>query len=130
MRFALIFAGEVEVNIGRFVAVEAEEGFKRNFMPVANHIRAAVRAILFRHIKARAVLVVGVEFGIFALRATVVRRQGVHFGNPRHGRHERRADRTTRADMVAVVFGIPHQFLRDDIQNRETVLDNRIEFPV
>ena len=130
VRFALVFTGEVQVDIGRFVAVEAEERFERDFVTVANHRRAAMGAVFFRHIKAGTVFAVGIKFGIFTVGATVVGRQGIDLGNPRHCRDKRRTDRTTRTDVVAVVLGIPNQLLRDDIQNGEPVLNNGVQFSV
>ena len=50
MRPCLIFAGEVEVDIGAFVALETKEGFKRNVVTVALHRCSAFRTVLFRKV--------------------------------------------------------------------------------
>ena len=42
MRAALILAGEVQVDIGHFVASEAEEGLKRDIEALLLHLRAAL----------------------------------------------------------------------------------------
>ena len=44
VRLGLIFAREVEVDIGDLVAAEAEEGFKRDIESVLIELRAAFRA--------------------------------------------------------------------------------------
>ena len=78
MRLGLIFAGEVEVNIGGlFVAWEAEEGLERDIEAVTVHARAAFGAVLFGHVRAAAVAAVGNELRVLALGADVVRREGV-----------------------------------------------------
>ena len=78
MRLGLIFAGEVEVNIGGlFVAWEAEEGLERDIEAVTVHARAAFGAVLFGHIRAATVAAVGDELRVLALGADVVRREGV-----------------------------------------------------
>ena len=123
----LELAGEVQVDIRLLIAVEAEEGLERDFMPVTLHRDAAVRAILGRQVVAGADGAVGKEFTVAALRADIVRRKGVHFGDTRHRRHERRADGAPGADVIAVILGVFHQLLRDDIEDGKTVLDDRIE---
>ena len=92
VRLSLIFAGEVKVDIGSLVTVEPKEGFKRYFVAVSYHFRAAMRTFFRRHIKARAVLALCVKFGVATLGAPVMRRQRIYFGNTRHRRNERRAD--------------------------------------
>ena len=78
MRLGLIFAGEVEVNIGGlFVAWEAEECLERDIEAVTVHARAAFGAVLFGHVRAAAVAAVGDELRVLALGADVVRREGV-----------------------------------------------------
>ena len=92
VRLTLIFAGEVKVDIGCLVTVEPKEGFKRYFVAVSYHFRAAMRTFFRRHIKARAILALCVKFGVATLGTPVMRRQRIYFGNTRHRGDERRAD--------------------------------------
>ena len=50
MSGGLILAREVEVDIGLLIAVEAEEGLKRDIVAVAVHRLAAIRADGIRHV--------------------------------------------------------------------------------
>ena len=75
---ALILAGEVQVDIRRFVAVEAQKRFKRNGVAVAAVFGAADGALLGRQVKARAVAAVRNEFAVLAVRADIMRRQRVY----------------------------------------------------
>ena len=54
MRLRLEIAGEVEVDIGLFIAVETEECFKRNIVTVADERFAANFTVLRRQVEARA----------------------------------------------------------------------------
>ncbi len=53
VRLRLVFAGEVQIDIRLLVAVEAQEGFKGNIKAPAVEFRAALRALLRRHVAAR-----------------------------------------------------------------------------
>ena len=52
MSARLIFAGEVQINIRRLIAVKTQKRFKRNIMSVTVHLGAALGAVLGRQIKA------------------------------------------------------------------------------
>ena len=69
----LIFARKVKVDIGRFVALEAEEGFKRNVVAVSNHRNTAMRTVLWRQIKAGADLTVEEKLTVLTLLAKIER---------------------------------------------------------
>ena len=84
VRFGLIFAGEILVDIRRLVAVEAEEGLERDIMAVALHIGAAFRAGLFGEIEAGADRAVRDEFAVFAFRADIVRHQRIDLRDTGH----------------------------------------------
>ena len=156
MGLCLILPGEIQVNIGRlFIAREAQEGLKRNIETVAPQGRAADRAGFFRHVGAAAVsgrfsveqrrgqlrFPTGTGMGIpaefhrrklrvLALRADIVRRQRVDFGNPAHPRNHGRTDAAPASDQIAVVERILHQFLRAHVDHIIVVIENRVQFGV
>lgn len=88
MSIALIMPGEVQVDIGRFVTVEAEEGFKRDIVPVIYHFLAAF-TVSVGHIEAGADTAVKEKYAFFAFRAAVMRRQRVDLRNSAESRDER-----------------------------------------
>ena len=53
VRLRLVFAGEIQVDIGRFISLETEEGLKRNIMSVTDKRRAAFRTVLRRQVVTR-----------------------------------------------------------------------------
>ena len=57
------------------------------------------------------------ELDVAALRAAVVRRQGVDLGDAGHVRDKRRADRPSRADEVAALERALHELLRRHIND-------------
>ena len=89
VRLALIFTREVQVDIGHFIASEAEERLKRDIEPVLAQLRAALRAHLVRHIRTAAKARTGVKVRILALRADIVRREGVDLRDAGEIRHKR-----------------------------------------
>ena len=84
MHLSLYLAREVKVNIRRLIAVKSEERFKRYIVTVTDHVYIAVRTLFRRQVKARAVRAVKDKFIVSALRASVVRRQGVYLGDTSH----------------------------------------------
>ncbi len=75
VRLGLIFAREVQVDIGHLVAAEAEERLKRNIKPVLAELRAALRAHRVRQIRAAGAVGRNLKRRELALRAAVVRRK-------------------------------------------------------
>ena len=122
VRAALVLAGEVEVDIRRLVAVEAEERLERDRVPVAVEVAAAARALLRGQVEAREIGAVRDELAVLAVRADVVRLERVDFRNAGHRRDERRADGAAGADEVAVGLAVRHELLRRHVQHGETVL--------
>ena len=122
VRAALVFAGKVEVDIRRLVAVEAEERLERDRVSVAVEVPAAARALLRRQVEAREVRAVGDELAVLAVRADVVRLERVDLRNAGHRRDERRADGAAGADEVAVRLAVRDELLRRHVQHREAVL--------
>ena len=92
MRFGLIFAGKILVDIRRLIAVEAEEGFKRDIVTIAFHIGTAFRTIFRRQIEARSDSTVRDEFAMLAIRAGVVRYKWIDLGDASHSRNKGRTD--------------------------------------
>ena len=74
----LVFSGEVQVNIRRLVPLKAQERLKGNVVTVLVHMRPADGAVLFRHIKARAIRAVGNKFAVLAFGADVMGRQRIY----------------------------------------------------
>ena len=125
MRHGLVFAGEVEVDIGGLVALEAEEGLERDLVAVAPQRRAADGAVLFGQVDAAARLVAhGGEFGVFAVRAAVVRGEGVDLRDAGKIRHEAGTDRTSGADEVPVAQRFGNELLRHHIERGVAVADD------
>ena len=99
----LVFAGEVQVDIRRFVAIEPKKHFKRNIKPRFLIGRTADGAVLARHVDAAGVgQTIHVKVAVFALWADIVRLKRVDLRDAGHGRDKRRTDRTTRANEIAV----------------------------
>ena len=66
---------EIEVDVRYFVPLEAEEGFKRNVVSVSYHLASAFGTIFRRKVKTASDRAVFNEFGVFALRASVMGRK-------------------------------------------------------
>ena len=101
MDLALVFAGEVQVDIRLLVAVKAEEGLEGDVVAVHNKLGAAAGAGLVRQVKAVCHAAVGDELAVLAFGAQVVGRQAVHLGNAREVGHGGGADGTTAAHLIA-----------------------------
>ena len=125
----LILTGEVKIDIGRFVAIKAKEGFKRNLLTVTSHHLSALGTRLGRQVKAGTHLAVDKELGMFTLRiaAHIVRLQGIHLGNTRQMRHDGGTDRTTATHQIAVIHRVLHQFLCNHIQHGKAVLNDGVQ---
>ena len=77
----LIHAREVQVNIRLLVAVEAEEGLKRDVVALDDHRLAADRASLVGQVEAVKVYAVVDPLAVLAVGAQIVRRHRVDLGN-------------------------------------------------
>ena len=113
----LVFAGEVEVDIGHLTAAVAEEGLKGDIKAVFNILCAADGADLIGHISAAAVAAVGDKLIVAALGAAIMGRQGVDLRDTRHICHQRRADGASGAHQIAVLQTALHQLLRRHIHH-------------
>ncbi len=69
-------------------------------------------------------------FKVFVIRTQIVRRERIYLGNIRHERRQRRADRTTRTNQIAVRERLGNQLLRDDVHNRVAVADDGVQLTV
>ena len=118
MCLRLIFAGEVKVDIGRFlISRETEEGLERDIKTVLPHKRSALGAVFRRHVRAAAVGAVGYELGMLAFGADIVRRKRVDLGDAGHVCHDRRTDGATRADEVAMLERVLNKLLGGHVDN-------------
>ena len=91
VRLGLILPGEVEVDIGHFVAVEAEKGLKGNIVTVPIERRLAIRTSFLGQVDACGDASVVEDLKVMAFGADVVRRQGIDLGDPAHRGDERGA---------------------------------------
>ena len=131
VRLRLVFAREVQVDIGRFfISRETEEGLEWDVEAVAAHARAAFRAVLFRHVGAAAEAAVFDEFAVAALGADIVRREGVDLRDAGHVGHDRRADAAPAADEVAVLEGVLHELLGAHVNDVVVVREDGVELGV
>ena len=124
----LIFAGEVQVDIGHLVALEAQEDLEGDVKAVLGQVLAAEGAVLVRQVNAHLVGgLVHVEEALAAVDAAVMGRERVDLRDAAHMRHEGRAHRAAGAHQIAVVVGLLHQLLGDVVQRRKAVADDGFE---
>ena len=126
----LILTRKIQVDIGHLIAVKTKEGFERYGKSFFFERCAAARANLIGQAHAAAHALVLVQLEILALRAQIVRCERVYLGDIRHKSDERRADRTTRADQIAVLKRLTHQLLRDHVHHVVAVADDGLELTV
>ena len=124
MYHALHVAGEVKVDIGRFLTIEAKEGFKGNVVAVLIHPLAADGTTLIVKVEARAYGAIGNELAMLTFGASVMGRQGVNLGDTREGCNKGRAYGATGADKVAEALGICNQLYGNHIKSCKAVFDN------
>ena len=90
MRNGLIFTGEVQVDIGGLVTLEAKEGFKRNIVAVPCKRSSADRAELFGQIYSASGAVPDIrKFTVFAVWTAIVCREGIYLRYACHMCNER-----------------------------------------
>ena len=65
-----------------------------------------------------------------AVCTVIVRTQRIYLCDTRHSSHEGGSHRTSRAHQIAVLIGLPHQLLGDDIHHRKAVGDNGVQLPL
>ncbi len=131
VRLRLVFAREVQVDIGRFfISRETQEGLEGDIEAVAAHARAACRAVLFRHVGAAAEAAVVDELAVAAFGTDIVRREGVDLRDAGHVGHDRRAHAAPAADEVAVLEGVLHQLLRAHVNDVVVVREDGVELGV
>ena len=104
--------------------METEESFERDIVTVTDKRFAANFTVLRRQVEARAYRAVHEECTLLAVFAQVVRHKRVDLGYLRRESDERRADRASRADIIAVIHGELDESLGDDIKHGVAVFDN------
>ena len=130
MNSALNVAREVKVDIGRFISVESEEGFKGYIVSVRVKLCSAHGTHLILKVKSRTDASVCNKFTVLALGAIIVRRQRVYLRYSRHRRYERRAYRASRSYEIPLTLTVPYKLLRYHIKNRKSVLYDRGKLPI
>ena len=126
----LVLTGEVQVDIRLLVSLEAQEGLKGDIVPVLHKRLPADRTQLIRHITAghtgEFLHVLRVKVGVMTFGTVVMGTQRVYLGDTGHGSHKGGAHRTSGTNQIAVLIGLPHQLLGDDIHHGESVADDGI----
>ena len=134
MGLALVFTGEVKVDIRLLVSLKSQEGLKGDVKPVLFQRCAAHRAFLVRHIASghagELLHFFGIKVIVTALGAMVMGAQRVYLGDSGHGSHKGGTHGTTGTHQVSVLIGLPHQLLGNDVHNRESVGDNGMKLPL
>ena len=126
----LVLAGEVQVDVGDLVAVEAQEGLEGDGVAVPVHGGAADGAVLGGQVKAGIHAAVGEELAVLAVGADVVGLQGVHLGDAGHAGHQGGAHGAAGAHQIAVGLAVGHQLLGGHVQHGEAVLDDGVQLLV
>ena len=126
----LIFPGEVQVDIRFFVAFEPQERRERDRIAVSLHRRPAVRAVHRRHVHAAVVFLHIAPDDLLTVRTQIVRVQRIDLRNARHRCRERRADRPSGPDQIAVRQRFVHQHLRADVHDRVAVVDDGVQLDI
>ena len=98
----LIFAGEVQVDVGHLVALEAQKDLEGDVVTVFFEGIAANFAVLVRQVHAHGAQLRRSQEHFVAVVAAVVGRQGVHLGDTVHGGHEAGTHAAAAADQIAV----------------------------
>ena len=134
VRRALVLTRKVQVDIRLFVSLKAEEGLKGNIKAVFSHFCAAVRADLIRHVAAcgarKLLRNFRVEVRVAAIRAYIMRRQGIHLGNAGRIGDKGGTDRAAGAHEIALFVRVLHEFVGDDVHDGKPVLDDGIQLLV
>ena len=120
----LVLAGEVEVDIGHLVALEAQEHLEGDVKAVLGQLVAADLAVFVRQVHAHAGQLRRGEEHLVTVVAAVMRRQGVDLGDAAHGSYEAGAHAAAAAHEVAVRERLADQLLRDGIQSGKAVADD------
>ncbi len=135
MGLALVFPGEIQVDIRLLIPLKAQESFKRNVKPFFHQGFPAFRAVFVRHVAPGAPGVcIGFDFlrlkiAVMAFPAVIMWRQRVNFGDPRHRSHKGRTYRPAGAYQIPILIGFPHQLLGNNIHHRIPVGNNGIQLP-
>ncbi len=124
----LIFAGEIEINIGLFVALKAQKSFKGDVLALFDHLHFALRTCLGRQIVTGSVFTADIKYGVVAIRADIMRRQRIDFRNTTECGHKRRAHRTSGTDYIAIGIGLTNQFAGDIVHDGKAIITDRIQF--
>ena len=120
----LILAGKVQVNIRRFLPVEAQESGKGDVKAVFDHRGATLGTYPVRQVDPTAVAGVFGEDGVLAMGAPAAGLQGIDSGNARQVRDEGGAHAAPGAHQVAVFQRFGHQLLSDQVHHVKAVVDD------
>ena len=88
--------------------------------------------VLIRHIAARHAgkfpHIFRIKVTVMTRRADIMRPQRIYFSDSCHGRYKRRSNRTSGSYQIAVIIGLPHQLLSDNIHNGKSITNDRLQF--
>ena len=129
VRLGLVFAGEVQIDVGNLVAAEAQEGLKRDGEAVLLEGRSALGADRVRQVRAAVAARGHLKRRVLAVRvgAAVVRRQRVDLRDAGKKRHQRRAHGAAGADQITVLQRVLHQLLGGNVDHVVMAVDDVAE---
>ena len=134
MSLTLVLAGEVQVDIRLLVSLESQECLKGDVEAILCERMAADRTLLILHITSghTGILLhfLRIKIVIMAVGTVIMRTQGVNLRDTGHVRDKGRSYRTTGTYEIPVLVGLPHQFLRNDVHNGETVGNDGVQLPL
>ena len=132
MCLTLIFSRKIQVNIRLFISFKSKERLKWDIKSCFHKRCSAVWADRIRHITSCSSGIRfyfrGIKIIIMAFLAVIMGTQRIYFCDSGHGCHKRRSYRSTGSHQISVFIGFPYQFLSNDIHNRITIGNNRIQF--
>ena len=128
VRLGLVFTGEVQVDVRLLIALKAKEGLKGDVKAVLFELLSAFGTHAAGQVDPAFTLVLHdqlrIKIRVVAVGAIIMRGQGIHLRDPRHGRGKGRSYGAAGTDQVTVLDGFPHELLGDDVHDRVAVGDD------
>ena len=131
MCLRLVFTGEVQVDIRLFISLESQECLERNVESQLIQFGPAPRAVPVRHVTSGHTVefpnFLRIKIIVMTGGAQIMRMQGIDLRNAGHVRDKGRSDRSSGSDQITVGHRLPHQLLRDDVHDCESIGDDGIQ---